>query len=815
MNLNLIKTNLHSYLPYPARNRASRFPLVWMVALILALFLLTLSPPPTVSAAPADDFVITVRTDNPGSSTNLQFTIPTFGGGYNYNVDCDNNGTDEATDQLGSYTCNYGVAGTYTIRIKDNSGFGTGFPRIYFNNGGDRQKLLTVAQWGTGQWDSMVRAFAGCNNLTITASDAPNLSAVTDMTSMFQGATTLNQSLNSWDTSSVTNMGGVFNGAISFNQPLNNWNTSNVTNMFQMFRNASAFNVDITGWNTSNVTTMGQMFFGATSFDQPIGSWTTSSVVNMSGMFNGATSFNQSLNAPSWDTSNVTNMAGMFNDATDFNGAIGNWTTGSVLNMFAMFSGATNFNQNLNSWDTSSVTDMREMFDGATAFNQPVGNWNTSSVTNMYRMFQYATNFNQPLNSWDVSNVTEMAQMLRFNGFNQPLDNWNTGNVTSMSNMFAGSSFNQDIGGWDVTALTTAAGMFTLNSALSTANYDALLIGWEAQLLNNNVFLNGGNSYCLGETARANMINDHSWTITDGGRDCGTVWDGGGVDNNWSTPENWSDDAVPLATDNVVFDNTSSKDAVIDVTFGSAVGGVIITDGYNGRISFASPLAVDGYYNQDGGTVVVNPAHAFTVDGAFNHTGGTLEEARTVNNATVPFLEISNSGNDTVKYRGVDVVTTANLDNTTVTVRAVDSGAGEYCTDTGAASPAYAERCYTITPTTNGAAKVRLWALTSELNGILETDLSVYRDTGPSTWGELTINRLFGNDLGSYSYAEGDTAGFSAFLLGQTGNNPTAVTLSNIATQSTGGVNWAVGLTLVLLLVVSGWYLTRRRHISG
>ena len=94
------------------------------------------------------DFVITVQTDNPGTSSTTQFTIPTTGGGYNFNVDCDNDGSDDATGQTGDYTCNYGSAGTYTVRIKDNSGSGTGFPRIYFNGGGDKDKLLTIEQWG-------------------------------------------------------------------------------------------------------------------------------------------------------------------------------------------------------------------------------------------------------------------------------------------------------------------------------------------------------------------------------------------------------------------------------------------------------------------------------------------------------------------------------------------------------------------------------------------------------------------------------------------------------------------------------------------
>ena len=105
--------------------------------------------------APADDFVITVKTTNAGTSADNQFTIPTTGGGYNYNVDCDNDGSNEATAQTGNYTCNYGAPGVYTIRIKDNSGVGTGFPHIFFNGDGDRLKLVTVDQWGTGHWTSM------------------------------------------------------------------------------------------------------------------------------------------------------------------------------------------------------------------------------------------------------------------------------------------------------------------------------------------------------------------------------------------------------------------------------------------------------------------------------------------------------------------------------------------------------------------------------------------------------------------------------------------------------------------------------------
>jgi len=65
------------------------------------------------------------------------------------------------------------------------------------------------------------------------------------------------------------------------------------------------------------------------------------------------------------------------------------------------------------------------------------------------------------------------------------------------------------------------SGMF-VNITLSTANYNALLVGWEAQSVQTGVALHGGNSKYTAApsdaaTARAALIADHSWVITDGG----------------------------------------------------------------------------------------------------------------------------------------------------------------------------------------------------------------------------------------------------------------------------------------------------------
>jgi 6-phosphogluconate dehydrogenase (decarboxylating) len=66
--------------------------------------------------------------------------------------------------------------------------------------------------------------------------------------------------------------------------------------------------------------------------------------------------------------------------------------------------------------------------------------------------------------------------------------------VTSMNNMFHGVT-------------------------LSTANYDAILNNWSELVLQNDVEFDGGNSKysSAAEAARAKIISDFNWTITDGG----------------------------------------------------------------------------------------------------------------------------------------------------------------------------------------------------------------------------------------------------------------------------------------------------------
>ena len=132
---------------------------------------------------------------------------------------------------------------------------------------------------------------------------------VTNMSAMFNGASSFNQDISLWDTSSVTNMVYMFANTSAFNQDISSWVTSSVTDMNGMFISTSAFNQDISSWNTSNVTDMNNLFAGS-AFNQDIGGWNTSSVTNMSAMFESATAFNQDLSG--WCVTNITSKQNNF-----------------------------------------------------------------------------------------------------------------------------------------------------------------------------------------------------------------------------------------------------------------------------------------------------------------------------------------------------------------------------------------------------------------------------------------------------------------------------------------------------------------------
>ncbi|KAF3981933.1 MAG: BspA family leucine-rich repeat surface protein, partial [Methylococcales symbiont of Hymedesmia sp. n. MRB-2018] len=309
-------------------------------------------PPIIISADPVDT----------ATSFDTVWNIPadglslTFPGSGNYRIDWgDVNGTVQNANGTASFT--YSTGGLKTVRASRTI---TGF-----SLGGDvtnAAKLTDVSQWGTAEWSSegLVGAFYGAANMRMSAMDTPDLTIVTDMSSMFREAIAFNGDINNWVVSNVENMNLMFGNTNAFNQDLNSWDVSSVMNMNSMFFSngdttfISTFDRDISGWDVSSVTDMGSMFNGAAAFNQDIGNWVVSSVTDMGSMFNKAAAFDQDITR--WDVSKVTIM-------------------------FSMFNGATVFNQDISCWDVSSVRNMQFMFVAAPAFMQNLGRWYVKGTT--------------------------------------------------------------------------------------------------------------------------------------------------------------------------------------------------------------------------------------------------------------------------------------------------------------------------------------------------------------------------------------------------------------------------------------------------
>jgi len=428
--------------------------------------------------------------------------------------------------------------------------------------------VRNMNSWNTTNITSLNSTFRESDNFNANIGswdikNVTNLSGIFTIPSGRQGK--FNQNIGNWNTSKVTTMQAMLTNQAEFNQDISTkevtvngvtytaWDTLNVTDMgFALAFNAnvstSDFNQNIGNWNTSKVTAMNQMFQNNTKFNQDI----STKVVTVGG-----------VTYTAWDTLNVTTMSGMFGGSRTggiFNQNIGNWNTSKVTSL-QNFISKPNFNQDISTkivtvgastytaWDTLNVTAMANMFNVSSLdvgkFNQNIGNWNTSKVTNMSQAFGNQINFNQDISTkvvtvgastytaWDTLNVTAMNYLLylglpQIGKFNQNIGNWNTAKVTTMIGTFQNqTAFNQPIDNWNV-SLVTSFTFQTLYGFMqgktfedySSANYDALLIGWSSRPVQPNLAINFGTiKYSSASIAARAILTSapNNWTIVDGG----------------------------------------------------------------------------------------------------------------------------------------------------------------------------------------------------------------------------------------------------------------------------------------------------------
>ena len=150
------------------------------------------------------------------------------------------------------------------------------------------------------------------------------------------------------------------------------------------------------------------------------------------------------------------------------------------------------------------------------------------TTTSVYRMFMSVVNANPLFTGIDFSSVTNfqgyargISVSKRSQFDNVGVASYDMSSATKIRNMFRYGTLDQDLSGWDITSVTDALNFMEGSSGLSTANYDALLIGWAAQSVQTGVTIHfGGSQFTSGgaaEAAKTTLQTTYSWIITDGG----------------------------------------------------------------------------------------------------------------------------------------------------------------------------------------------------------------------------------------------------------------------------------------------------------
>ena len=209
----------------------------------------------------------------------------------------------------------------------------------------------------------------------------------------------------------------------------------------------------------------------------------------------------------------------------------GSTDTSAVTTMSEMFrSCALLTSLDVSNFDTSSVTDMGVMFFGCTALTSiNVSSFNTSKVLNMsYMFYNCALLTSLDVSSFNTSLVNNMSNMFRQCLVLTSLDvsSFVTSSISNMALMFHTTNALTSIVGvedWDITGLNSTGDLtnFLTGGKMTTAQYDNLLVNWEAQAsgipamtasFGTSILTLGG----AADTAKQDLINTHGWTVKDG-----------------------------------------------------------------------------------------------------------------------------------------------------------------------------------------------------------------------------------------------------------------------------------------------------------
>jgi surface protein len=202
---------------------------------------------------------------------------------------------------------------------------------------------------------------------------------------------------------------------------------------------------------------------------------------------------------------------------------------------FSLCSESLNFS--ISNWDTANIISFRQWLPASSVWNngdiedesnKPLTNLDVSNVQNFTSMFTNSA-FNQDISNWNTSEATDMTSMLRQIDFNHPVNThivnegevdeyvaWDVRKVTTVNSMFnSNSSFNQSLSNWNLCSCTNYA-FFLILGTLSTANYDATLIGWADRPEHSiTKYEDGGGGKTLVTANGHDLLNNNRITISD------------------------------------------------------------------------------------------------------------------------------------------------------------------------------------------------------------------------------------------------------------------------------------------------------------
>ena len=439
------------------------------------------------TASGDDGFVMRVQTDistaSTGKSNDDQFLIKVqTAGGYtfDYQVDWGDSNTD--SNVTGDITHTYASPGTYDVTVT-----GT-FPNIYFFNRYDRYKVLELKNWGNIQWETMINAFYGCQNMDITATDTADMSQVASYSQAFRDCKSVTSFPNAenWVTSNTTTCSLMFYNCIE-NTAIDTlgWDTSNVTNFSYVFGlNRKLTSLNGSNWNFAKVTNFFTAFKDCNLLTTITGNgnwrFNTISNVNFTSMFQNCFVLD-GLNTTDWNTEKIQRLDQAFRECRALQELDwSNWNLSNCISLYLAIYGCDELTTigDVSSLDVSNVTNMGYLFGHVDKLTVDVSSWDTSSVTSL---INFANNSGGSgsitgYENWDTASlVGALTAAFAYQSNAQEFPLWDASNVTSLSTLFRVSTFNNSTKTFNLKTSSTLTSCYL--TFMQASSIDDLTIG--------------------------------------------------------------------------------------------------------------------------------------------------------------------------------------------------------------------------------------------------------------------------------------------------------------------------------------------------